>query len=471
MKKAFLFMLLCTLALCGCESKPQAMEMETVMIEDTYTIGTTGPELKEIKETFVEEETTVETASETAVESTTKAVTETNEVTIEYERIAGFYVNIDSPYEQWHFYDDGRFHFAGQELSYVLKEVDYQIHLIISDEREYDVLIGYDNSLTLVSDSGEIVELYEEGSDEILGAREKRRLYMENADLFEKFPDESGWIEECYYGDIPDLADAEYIENSLIEGVFYVSTPEELASFNYYVNTTYDNTSYYMQLQNDIDLAGYNWVPMGWNGGKIDCPFVSTIQGNSFSIKNMTINCDDGSVGFIGWETGCNVQNLKIENASVNGLTAVGILTGQAIGGNYINCHVSGEVNGYTAGSMIGWSANNIISDCTADVIVNGEQFDFLTYNDKAKSEIVIENPVEITIDDTYTVTRPEVEGYTNLGWIIYKDGIQMLHRNAENELSYQYFLQDPGEYKIYLTAFVEGQYVPISNIIEYTIY
>ena len=471
MKKFFILMCLCTMMLCGCNRASQAMEVETFVMEDTYTIGTTGAELKEIEETFVEEETTVETTSDTTVESTTEVVTETNEVTNENERIAGFYVNVDSPYEQWHFYEDGRFHFAGQELSYMLKEVDYQIRLIISDEREYDVLIGYDNSLTLVSNSGEVVELYEEGSEQVMEAREKRRLYRENAELFEKFPDESGWIEECYYGDIPDLADAEYIENSLIEGVFYVSTPEELASFNYYVNTASYNTYHYMQLQNDIDLAGYNWAPMGWSGGKIDCPFVCDIQGNSFSIKNMTINCDDGSVGFIGWETGCNVQNLKIENARVNGRTEVGILAGQAIGGSYINCHVSGEVNGYRAGSMIGHSANNIISDCTADVIVNGEQFDFLTYNDKAKSEIVIENPVEITIDDTYTVTRPEVEGYTNLGWMIYKDGVQMLHRNAENELSYQYFGRDPGVYTVCLTAFVQGQYVPISNIIEYTIH
>lgn len=466
MKKTFVAMCLCTLILCGCNSEPQAMEVETFVMEDTYTIGTTGAELKEIEETFVEEETTVETTSDTTVESTTEVVTETNEVTNENERIAGFYVNVDSPYEQWHFYEDGRAHIAGQELTYETKIIENYFFVILSDGRKFNTVFYYDGRLSL-KDADGIITLYEEGSDEVLGAREKLRLYRENEDLFEKFPDENGWIEECCYGDIPDLADAEYIEKSLAEGTFYVSTPEELASFNYYVNTASYNTFQYMQLQNDIDLEGYNWVPMGWSGGN---PFCSIVNGNSFSIKNMTIDCNEGSVGFIGWETGCNVQNLKIENARVNGHTEVGILTGQAIGGSYINCHVSGEVNGYRAGSMIGHSANNIISDCTADVIVNGEPFDFLTYNDKAKSEIVIENPVEITIDDTYTVTRPEVEGYTNLGWMIYKDGVQMLHRNAENELSYQYFLQDPGEYKIYLTAFVQGQYVPISNIIEYTI-
>lgn len=468
MKKIALLLIICTLLLCGCD-EPQAMEMETFIMEDTYTIGTSAPELIKEGETFTEE-TTVETAitEETSAETTTETTVQA-ETAVEYERIAGFYVNVDRPYEQWHFYDDGRFHYAGQELTYTLEEKDYQIRLIISDEREYDVLIGYDNSLTL-SGNGEVIELYEEGSEEILAAREKHRLYTENEDLFDKFPDESGWLDDRDYGDIPYLADADYIENSLIEGIFLVSTPEELASFNYYVNTSAFGELLIMQLQDDIDLSGYRWAPMGWYGGKYDCPFICAVDGNGYSIKNMTIDVDESSVGFIGWETGCAVYNITFENAKVNGNSMVGIITGQAIGGYYENCHVSGEVNGNSAGSMLGHAATDQLFDCTADVVVNGEPFDFLTYNDKAKSEIVIENPVEITMDDDYTITRPEVEGYTNLGWLIELDGIQVLHRNAENELSYQYFGRDPGVYTVCLTAFVQGQYVPISNTIEYTI-
>ena len=260
------------------------------------------------------------------------------------------------------------------------------------------------------------------------------------------------------------------MENSLIEGIFLVSTPEELASFNYYVNTSPFGELLVMQLQNDIDLSGYRWAPMGWYGGKYDCPFICEVDGNGYSINNMTIDVDESSVGFIGWETGCAVYNITFENAKVNGNSMVGIITGQAIGGWYENCHVNGEVKGNSAGSMLGHAATDQLFDCTSDVIVNDEPFDFLTYNDKAKSEIVIENPVEITMDDDYTITRPEVEGYTNLGWLIELDGIQVLHRNAENELSYQYFGRDPGVYTVCLTAFVQGQYVPISNTIEYTI-
>ena len=162
---------------------------------------------------------------------------------------------------------------------------------------------------------------------------------------------------------------------------------------------------------------------------------------------------------------------LNIENADVSGNSNVGILTGQAIMGNYQNCHVSGTVNGSSAGSLLGYEASCDIADCSADAKVNGEKFDFLSWNEQQKSEIKIDDPVTITIDENYTVTRPKVSNYTNLGWMVYEDGKQMLHRNAENEMSYCYFGNEPGHsYEIYLSAYVKGQYVPISNIIKYTV-
>jgi len=55
--------------------------------------------------------------------------------------------------------------------------------------------------------------------------------------------------------------------------------------------------------------------------------------------------------------------------------------------------------------------------------------------------------------------------------WMVYEDGKELLHRNAENEFSYCYFGNESGHsYEIYLSAYVKGQYVPISNIIKYTV-
>ena len=243
-----------------------------------------------------------------------------------------------------------------------------------------------------------------------------------------------------------------------------MSTPRELASFCWYVNTQ-EQVIPFMQLTADIDLDGYDWAPMGWAD---DHPFSGMVDGAGHTISNMKIAGFSDS-GFIGWETFCCLMNISFADAKVQGGNA-GIAAGQAIGGTYENIQVSGEVNGSRAGSMLGWDANCKKKNCTADVLVNGEKFDFLSFNDKEKSEIVIENPVEITIDDNHTVTRPEVEGYRNLGWMVFYNGEQVLHRNAENEFSYTYFYTGPGEYEIYLTAYVHGQYVPISNTVSYTI-
>lgn len=333
------------------------------------------------------------------------------------------------------------------------------------DGKEYSLSSW--GTLTFTRD-GETITLVSTDSDEYRIAKQKERLETEAKELLSRYPDNDGWTERFDVGDIPFLADADYIEKSAAAGIFYVSTPEELASCCWFVNTC---NSLFMpiMLQNDIDLAGYRWAPMGWNGGANDHPFAGFVDGGNHTIRNMTVPEGFSDAGFIGWETYCRVQNIRFENAFVEGSNA-GVVSGQAIGGAYENIYVSGTVKGYSAGSMLGYDANTTKNNCEADVIVNGEKFDFLSWNEKRKSEIVVDNMVEITMDEDHTVHRPEVEGYRNLGWMVFYNGEQVLHRNAENELSYRYFLEKSGEYEIYLTAYVEGQYVPISNTVRYTI-
>ncbi len=317
------------------------------------------------------------------------------------------------------------------------------------------------------------IELYPKDSDTVTEAQKTEKLMNEKADLLTAYPDNDDWLRITDSGDILSLADKEYIDKYANSGYFIAGTPQEIASFVYYVNTQpLEQGQVALELSADIDLSGYDWAPMGWSDyGNTEHPFSFCVFGKGHTIKNMTINSEDSNVGFIGWGTVCGVFELNIENAEVNGNDNVGVLTGQAIMGNYQNCHVSGNVSGGSAGSLLGYEANSDITDCSADVTVNGEKFGFLSWNEQQKSEIKIDDPVTITIDESYTVTRPEVSGYTNLGWMVLEDGQQVLHRNAEDELGYSYFGNEPGHsYEIYLTAYVQGQYVPISNIIEYTV-
>lgn len=348
--------------------------------------------------------------------------------------------------------------------------------VVTADEKPLFYINRYDESLVVFTKNDSSypqIELYAEDSDTIAEALKTEKLMNEKADLLSAYPDNDDWLRITDSGDILSLADKECIDKHANSGYFIAGTPQELASFVYYVNTQpIEQGQVALELSADIDLSGYDWSPMGWSDyNNSEHPFSFCVFGKGHTIKNMTINSDNGDVGFIGWGTVCGVFELNIENAEINGNDNVGILTGQAIMGNYQNCHVSGTVNGSRAGSLLGYEANCDKENCTADVEVNGKKFDFLSWNEQQKSEIKIDDPVTITIDESYTVTRPEVTGYTNLGWMVYEDGKEMLHRNAEGELSYRYFGNEPGHsYEIYLSAYVKGQYVPISNIIKYTV-
>ena len=388
--------------------------------------------------------------------------------------VAGTWYNSEDLREEWIFSEDGFVTVGGKKREYSVKNSFRENVLVIGGER-FSLYVSYDRERIYLEDenhggitlySGES-EYYKRGYKEMLRSE---RMEKECAELLRRYPDKSGWTKNVYSGDIPFLADPDYIDRCVKNDcLFRVKTPEQLASFCWYVNTQPDCPQL-MLLEADIDLAGYEWAPMGWAEG--DMPFCGYVDGGGHTIKNMTIDLSDAGscAGFIGWETFCAVVNIRFEGAKVSGGYA-GVVTGQAIGGRYENITVAdSEVSGHTAGSMLGWDANTTKKNCSAEVLVNGREFSFLSYNEYEKSKIVIENPVEITIDENHTVTRPEVEGYLNLGWLVYYNGEQVLHRNAENELSYTYFLTEPGYYEICLTAFVSGQYVPISNTVSYTI-
>lgn len=399
---------------------------------------------------------------------------ETKEAAAVPEVLSGAWFNSENMEEKWLFGEGGVLTVGGNAHTYSLKSSLFSGDYLKIDDKSYG-FSAYDNSYIYIYDraTGEpVFTLYSEDNDRYISYLREKRIETECADLFSRYPDKDGWISKVNCGDIPFLADADFIDGCVSEGIFRVSTPEQLASYCWFVNTQ-EASWVPLEINEDIDLSGYQWAPMGWSGGyQDDHAFCGFVSGGGHTIKNMTINCSGAGsdAGFIGWETWCFVTDLAFDGAKVSGGMA-GVVTGQAIGGRYENITITNStVDGYHAGSMLGWDANTTKKNCSAEVKVNGEKFEFLSYNEYQKSKIVIEDPVEITIDENHTVTRPEVEGYTNLGWMVFYNGEQVLHRNAQNELSYTYFLNKPGKYEIYLTAFVSGQYVPISNTVSYTL-
>lgn len=380
--------------------------------------------------------------------------------------------------QRWEFRSDGVLAAGEEEREWELKKRVFGNDILLIDGKRYEFTTSDQAQALCICDVGGGVAyaLFSPDSSryrEYLLQQEenslKKRIAEECADLFEAYPDKDDWLGHVGSTNIPLLADEDYITRSVEDGEFHVATASDLASAAWYLNTQ-DCRHTVIYIDADIDLSGVDWKPIGWySGDGRDHPFTGGIAGNGHTISNMTVDTDLYG-GFLGWETACTVIDLNFDNAEVNG-NYCGVLAGQAIMGTYYNINITNSrVNGSNCGSMLGWDANTVKENCTADVLVNGEAFEFLSYNEYEKSKIVIDDPVEITIDENHTVTRPEVEGYTNLGWMVFYNGEQVLHRNAENELSYTYFMNEPGTYEIYLTAFVSGQYVPISNTVSYTL-
>lgn len=285
----------------------------------------------------------------------------------------------------------------------------------------------------------------------------------------------SNWERECGTGSIMELADKAWAVANAPD--FHVTTPQELASATYYINAVADNEPCSIILENDIDLAGFDWTPLGWDGQEFgsvrtrtEC--CGTIDGQGHTIRNLHVTGN----GFVGVSTDLRVQNITFENASVDGGTNVGIVCGETYSSvELVNVHASGNIQASSVakvGSLCGNGIGASFTDCTADVTVNGEPCAYFSDFLRAQAETVVEHPILLTVNADNTITREESE-YDNLSWVIYSGGEHVLTRNAENgttlDLSTIKVTPPGATYVIYVTAYVGGHYVPISNSVEVT--
>ena len=116
------------------------------------------------------------------------------------------------------------------------------------------------------------------------------------------------------------------------DGNYNISNGAELAWIAQQVNSG-ETDKIKIVLQNDIDLNGQEWTPIG--GKNV---FSGTFDGNGHAVKNLKASrCDnpgyeDRSIGLIGNAIGVSVKNLKIENCEITGRYGVGAVVGEAEG-------------------------------------------------------------------------------------------------------------------------------------------
>lgn len=109
--------------------------------------------------------------------------------------------------------------------------------------------------------------------------------------------------------------------------------------------------STYYRLAADIDLSGYpNWEPIGTHSD----PFYGHMDGNGYTITGLKIQ--SGSVvGLFGSILDGSLNNMQLENVSIQGNDKVGGLAGESIRAVIENSSVTGSVSGLNnVGGLIG---------------------------------------------------------------------------------------------------------------------
>jgi len=100
--------------------------------------------------------------------------------------------------------------------------------------------------------------------------------------------------------------------------------------------------------------------------------------------------------------------------------------------------------------------------DCKDTILNNSAGTDT---NDNNYSNLYV-----LSVSDDYELSRTTGD-HTSLNWVIFKDGVQVLSRNALNELNYTYFANYSGsKYCAYISSFIDGSYRKVSNMVEYEV-
>ncbi len=128
-------------------------------------------------------------------------------------------------------------------------------------------------------------------------------------------------------------------EPTKTSGIYHIKNGAELAWFANQVNTVAAAKTYKAVLDNDIDLCGYNWTPIGNTSSK---KFAGEFDGQGFTIDNLYI-VGERYLGLFGYLTYASasasavIQNLVLRGSiestysSVTGAN-VGTLAGQVSG-------------------------------------------------------------------------------------------------------------------------------------------
>lgn len=151
-------------------------------------------------------------------------------------------------------------------------------------------------------------------------------------------------------------------------GLVHISTAEGLLEWASMENVLSTD----VKLEQDIDMAGKRWIPLGKLSEDPSEAYTGDFDGNGKVIGNLSVEYSGNYSGFFA-VVGNNahihdltIQNGEIISTAVNGVC--GLLTGLN-GGKIEDCSVSGKVSGFQAGGVAGNNSVQI-SRCSSENVV-----------------------------------------------------------------------------------------------------
>lgn len=167
-----------------------------------------------------------------------------------------------------------------------------------------------------------------------------------------------------------DVWDGSVADSVPVSGnVYMIGTCAQLAKLAQMVNGGEKLAGKTVQLTNDLDLNGHQWMPIGSGAGFC---FSGSFEGNGYTISGLTIGTADaprtgshhGLFGYISGEDSV-ICDLTLDEVSVYGKTYVGAIAGTCNNAALVNCSVSGTAGGDSyVGLLLGYGGTLDISHC-----------------------------------------------------------------------------------------------------------
>lgn len=156
---------------------------------------------------------------------------------------------------------------------------------------------------------------------------------------------------------------------------FYISSSKELAGLGILVSSGESFLGKTIILNNDIDLDGKLWEPIG--NILMTKRFKGTFDGNNFTVRNLKIIKSSTNQGLFGCIENAVIKNLNIIDMYIESDKNIGGICGYCINSTISDCIVHGtiitnkSVSGGIAGYNLSQKGKSEIRNCFSYVIMN----------------------------------------------------------------------------------------------------